>query len=120
MPLPFLKQNLIDEKKLIFSFVRNPFGRAASLYYEVLNGSIKNIKRDLKLREKFTFEEFLNNIDQYKHFFCMPMINFIGKENLKKVYFLGKIENFNASILKLNKKLSISIKENNINKTHFF
>ena len=119
IPIPFLKQNLIDEKKLIFSFVRNPFARAASLYYEVQNSLIKDIKKDLKLNEIFTFEEFLDSIDQNKHFFCMPMIDFIGKENLEKLNFFGKVENFNSSILILNKKLKISIKENNLNKNNF-
>ena len=106
--LPFdtiKKVNNYEEKK-IFTFVRNPFSRTVSLYFECLRDKQHHI---IGINPKTTFEFFLEKISKKNHWFTMPMINWIGKDNLNKLNYIGKIETIDSDLKNINKKFKIFI-----------
>ena len=115
--LPFDLIKLIKKyfNNQTFTFIRNPFSRAVSLYYECLRDS-KHHKK-LKIDQNTIFEDFLNRIKQNDYWFTMPMINWIGIENINKIDHIAKFENFDLELTKITKKFEIKIDYNihNIN-----
>ena len=115
--LPFglikLNKNYLNNK--IFTFVRNPFSRAVSLYFECLRSSKTHKK--LKIDKNTIFEDFLTRVKENDYWFTMPMINWIGIENINKIDHIAKFENFDLELKKITKKLDIKIDYNihNIN-----
>ena len=74
----------------IFTFVRNPFSRAVSLYFECLRDN-KHHKK-LNINNRTNFEEFLIKVKDSDYWFTMPMINWIGHKNLNKIDYIGKLK----------------------------
>ena len=115
LPLEVIKlSNLILDKPII-TFVRNPFSRAVSLYYECMRSEL--YINDLDMNSNSTFEDFLDSIEKKDYWFTMPMIDWIGENNLNDIGFIGKVENIEDDIKKINNKyqLKINIKYHNYN-----
>ena len=108
LPLQILKKFEEYKDKPVVTFVRNPFSRIVSNYFECLRDT--NHTKILGLNSKTTFEDFLDIVKQKDYWFTMPMIDWIGKQNLKEIDFIGKIENFEEDVYLMNKKLNINIK----------
>lgn len=113
LPYQMIIEKKLDYNKFVFTFVRNPFSRLISLYFECLGNNF-HIK-DLNTNNNINFEQFVNIITEKPYWFTIPMIDYIGVKNVKKIDFLGKFENFESDIFKLKKKLKISIKHHNFN-----
>ena len=113
IPYQLILEKKLDYKKFLFTFVRNPFSRLVSLYFECLGNNF-HIK-DLNTNNDINFEQFVDIITEKHYWFTIPMIDYIGSKNIKKIDFLGRFENFEDDILKLKKKLKISIKHHNFN-----
>ena len=108
LPLEVIKlSNLIKDKPII-TFVRNPFSRAVSLYYECMRSEL--YINDLGMNSNSTFEDFLYSIEKKDYWFTMPMIDWIGENNLNNIGFIGKIENIEDDIKKINNKYQLKIK----------
>ena len=107
LPLDIIKFSNFSQKKPIVAFVRNPYSRAVSLYFECLR-SEKYLK-ELNMTQKTSYDEFLEILIRKKYWFTMPMIDWIGEENLNKVDFIGKFESLNEDIKKLKQKLNINL-----------
>ena len=109
LPLEVIKlSNLIKDKPII-TFVRNPFSRAVSLYYECMRSEL--YINDLGMNSNSTFEDFLYSIEKKDYWFTMPMIDWIGENNLNNIgYLLAKIENIEDDIKKINNKYQLKIK----------
>ena len=62
-----------------------------------------------------SFDEFVEDLDKNQSWFSLPMLDYIGIKNIIDMNFIGKFENFENDILKLKKKIKISIKHHNFN-----
>lgn len=113
LPFQLIKKNDLERNKFIFTFIRNPFSRMVSLYYECMNNPLI----DLNAGKGISFEYFVNLVTEKSYWFTIPMIDYIGKNNIDKIDFIGRFENFENDILKLRfkKKINISIKHHNFN-----
>ncbi len=108
LPLELIRLSKFHVSKPIITFVRNPFSRAVSLYYECIRSEF--YRKELKLNEKSTFYDFLTSINNEQYWFTLPMIDWIGENNLKKIDYLGKFETIDKDVYLINKKLKIDIK----------
>ena len=106
IPFDTIKKINNYEEKKIFTFVRNPYSRTVSLYFECLRDKQHHI---IGINPKTTFEFFLEKISKKNHWFTMPMINWIGKDNLNKLNYIGKIETIDNDLKNINKKFNIFI-----------
>lgn len=115
LPFDLIKLNKKYLNNKIFTFIRNPFSRAVSLYFECLRD--RKHHKKLKIDQNTIFEDFLNRIKENDYWFTMPMINWIGIKNINKIDHLAKFEDFDLELKKITKKFHIKINYNihNIN-----
>ncbi len=115
LPLEIIKLSNHFYNKPIITFVRNPFSRTVSLYYECLRS--EKYLRDLGMDKKSSYENFLEILLKKKYWFTMSMIDWIGEDNLKNVDFIGKFETLNDDIKVLKNKfnLRLNLKFHNYN-----
>ncbi len=92
-----------------FSFVRNPFSRAASLYCEIMKYR-KDLRDFLIVHKDSSFKKFLNLIKKNHHTHWMPMVNFFSINNLD---FLGRFEDYKNDLDKLSKKINVEFLNKN-------
>tara|TARA_Y100000816_G_scaffold15591_1_gene10262 strand:+ start:1027 stop:1770 length:744 start_codon:yes stop_codon:yes gene_type:complete len=110
MPYQAIKEIKHKNPNIIFTFVRNPYSRAVSLYFECIRNT--KLRNELQITKNISFNEFLNNIKNKQHWFTLSMVQYIGKENIKKISFIGKIEKFKSDTKKLEVKYNIIIDNN--------
>tara|TARA_X000000950_G_scaffold202615_1_gene243862 strand:+ start:629 stop:1366 length:738 start_codon:yes stop_codon:yes gene_type:complete len=113
LPYPLIKKKNYDINKYKFTFIRNPFSRVVSLYFECMANNFH--LEGLKTNKKIGFEEFVEIITKKPYWFTLPMIDYIGIKNINDIDFIGRFENFENDLLKLKKKIKISIKHHNFN-----
>ena len=113
MDLIILNKNYLNTP--IFTFIRNPFSRAVSLYFECLRD--RKHHKKLNMNNKTVFEEFLNKVKDNDYWFTMPMMDWIGNENINKIDHIAKMEDFDSELKTIVKKFNIKIEFNihNIN-----
>lgn len=111
--LPFQLIQKTINNKLTFTFIRNPFSRMVSLFYECISNDLH--LNNIGIDKNCSFEDFVNRITEKSYWFTIPMIDYIGKKNLNKIDFIGRFEDFENDILKLKKNIKISIKHHNYN-----
>ena len=99
--------------KYTFTFIRNPFSRIVSLYYECISAEMH--QNNLGITKNTSFEDFLNLLIKNQYWFTIPMIDYIGEKNLNYIDDIFRFEDFDNGIYKLRKKLTISIKHHNHN-----
>ena len=92
LPFDLIKMNKNYLNKPVFTFVRNPYSRAVSLYFECLRDS-KHHKK-LNISSKTNFGDFLYKVKDNDYWFTMPMMNWIGNDNFGKVSDLNVLGNF--------------------------
>ncbi|MDC0428645.1 sulfotransferase family protein, partial [Candidatus Pelagibacter sp.] len=109
LPYQLIKKNNLEKNKFSFTFIRNPFSRMVSLYYECVNNPLI----ELDVNKDNSFEYFVNLVTKKSYWFTIPMIDYIGIDNIAKIDFIGRFENFENDILQLKKKIKISIKHHN-------
>jgi hypothetical protein len=107
LPYQLIKKKGLNNNKFIFTFVRNPFSRLISLFFEITRDH-KNHKR-FNNGNKISFENFVKKITKKSYWFSIPMIDYLGKKNLNDINFIGKFENFENDIFALKKKFKIKI-----------
>jgi hypothetical protein len=99
-----------------FTFIRNPFSRAVSLYLEIMKYR-KDLRDFLLIFRDSSFKNFLKLIRVQNHTHWMPMWKFF---ETKQVDFIGKFENYNFDLDTLGKKKEINfINENFSGNTNF-
>ena len=108
LPLELIKLSKFHISKPVITFIRNPFSRAVSLYYECIRSEF--YRRELKLNEKSAFYDFLTSINNEQYWFTLPMIDWIGGNNLNNIDYIGKFETIDEDINQINKKIKIDIK----------
>lgn len=112
-----LPYQLIARKKYFpkykFTFIRNPYSRAVSLYYECISAELH--QNNLGISKNVSFEDFLSLLIKNQYWFTIPMIDYIGEKNLNYIDDIFKFEDFDDGIYKLKKKIKISIKHHNYN-----
>ena len=113
LPLELIKLSKFHISKPVITFIRNPFSRAVSLYYECIRSEF--YRTELKLSEKSVFYDFLTSINNRQYWFTLPMIDWIGENNLKNIDYMGKFETIDEDIQQINKKIKIDIKLKNNN-----
>ena len=111
LPFQLIKKTNLHKNKFIFTSVRNPFSRMVSLYYECRNSKVHR-NRFKKINN---FPDFVESVIKNPYWFPIPMVDYIGINNLKKLNFICKYENFNEDIIRLNKYINMSIKHHNHN-----
>ena len=111
IPFETIKLTNRHKNKPIITFVRNPFSRAVSMYFECIRDTQHH---SIAINQKTNFGEFLDKILLNDYWFTIPMIEFIGEENLKLINYIGKQENMINDLNNINKKFKIKIK----NKLH--
>ena len=87
MPFETIKLSKFSKNKPIITFVRNPFSRAVSMYFECIRDTQHH---SIGINEKTNFSEFLDKILLNDYWFTIPMIELIGEENLGLVNYIGK------------------------------
>ena len=88
-----------------FSFVRNPFSRAISLFCEIM--SDRNILNEYMLINKdISFNFFLKLILKNPHTHWMPASKFFNNKNLN---FIGRFENYQKDLKKVFKKNKLKL-----------
>ena len=115
LPFDLIKLNKNYLNNQIFTFIRNPFSRAVSLYFECLRD--KKHHKKLKIDQNTIFEVFLNRVKENDYWFTMPIINWIGIENINKIDHIARFEDFDTELKIITKKFNIKINNNihNIN-----
>jgi hypothetical protein len=99
-----------------FTFIRNPFSRAVSLYLEIMKYR-KDLRDFLAIYKDSSFKNFLKLISVQSHTHWMPMWKFF---ETKQVDYIGRFENYNADLEILGKKKKINfIDENFSGDTNF-
>jgi hypothetical protein len=96
-----IKKIYLEESKSFFkfSFIRNPYSRIASTYAGVMTFR-KDLRNFLVMHKDTSFKNFLYLIKKNKHTHWLPMNNFFSNNDLN---FLGRFENFNNDLEKLEK-----------------
>ncbi len=110
LPFDLIKMNKNYLNKPVFTFVRNPYSRAVSLYFECLRDS-KHHKK-LNINSKTNFVDFLFKVKDNDYWFTMPMINWIGNDNFGKIDHIARFENFENELKTIVKKFNIKIEYN--------
>lgn len=87
-----------------FTFIRNPFSRAVSLYLEIMKYR-KDLRDFLVIYKDSSFKKFLKHISVMSHTHWMPMYKFFES---KQIDYIGRFENYNADLKILGKKLKIN------------
>ncbi len=113
LPYQLIKKKKFELNKYKFTFVRNPFSRLVSLYFECIANKLH--LEGINTNKNISFEDFVQIITNKSYWFTIPMIDFIGEENINEINFIGKFENFENDIFKLKKKINITIKHHNFN-----
>ncbi len=113
LPYQLIKKKKFELNKYRFTFVRNPFSRLVSLYFECIANKLH--LEGINTNKNISFEDFVQIITNKSYWFTIPMIDFIGEENINEINFIGKFENFENDIFKLKKKINIKIKHHNFN-----
>tara|TARA_B100000963_G_scaffold348125_1_gene355254 strand:+ start:1859 stop:2599 length:741 start_codon:yes stop_codon:yes gene_type:complete len=108
LPLELIQLSKYCIAKPIITFVRNPFSRAVSLYYECIRSSF--YRNELKLYVNSSFDDFLSIIKDNEYWFTLPMIDWIGEKNINNLDYIGKFETIDEDISKINKEFKIKIK----------
>lgn len=108
LPLELIQLSKYYASKPIITFIRNPFSRAVSLYYECIRSSF--YRNELKLTENSDFYDFLSIIKDNEYWFTLPMIDWIGEKNIENLSYIGKFETIDSDIDQINKELKINIK----------
>jgi hypothetical protein len=114
LPIEALKLSNKYNDKPIIAFVRNPFSRAVSLFHQCLD--TKDYREFLNINEKTSFYEFLDKIEKKNFWFTMPMIDWIGVNNLQNIDYIGNFENFINDCAFLKKKFNLDFKIKHHNK----
>ena len=57
---------------------------------------------------KSVFYDFLTSINNEQYWFTLPMVDWIGENNLKNIDYIGKFETIDEDIHQINKKLTLS------------
>lgn len=99
-----------------FSFVRNPYSRAASLYCEVMKYR-KDLRDFLVIHKENSFKNFLYLIKKNQHTHWMPMVNFFNKKDLD---FVGKFENLKDDLVSIGNKINLNFINKNFSGKHKF
>ena len=113
IPYQLIKKKELEKNKYKFTFIRNPFSRVVSLYFECIANKFH--LEGIKTNKKINFEEFVEIIINKPYWFTIPMIDYIGIKNITDMNFIGRFENFENDIFKLKKRFKISIKHHNYN-----
>jgi hypothetical protein len=111
LPYQLIKNKELNLNKFIFTFLRNPFSRAVSLYFEITNGPTHCFNN----KKRISFDDFIKVLIEKDYWFSIPMIDYIGEKNLSDLNFIGRFENFENDIYKLKNKIKIKIKHHNYN-----
>lgn len=116
MPLQSIKMAKYNNDLPIICFTRNPFSRIVSMYFECLRDNQHHV---MGISKDTTFEDFLEILKVKDHWFTIPMIEWIGYENIDKVSFIGKMENLQQELNLIKRKFKIKInnKFHNYNNT---
>ncbi len=112
LPYQLIKREKYSSK-YTFTFIRNPYSRIVSLYYECISSELH--QNNLGINNYISFEDFLNLLIKNQYWFTIPMIDYIGEKNINYIDDIFKFEDFDNEIYKLKKKLIISIKHHNYN-----
>lgn len=113
LPYQLIKKNKLEKNKYVFTFIRNPFSRVVSMYFECMANKFHI--DGLNTSKNISFEDFIEIIIEKPYWFALPMVDYIGINNIDDIDFIGRFENFENDILKLKKKVKISIKHHNFN-----
>tara|TARA_Y100000389_G_C17414290_1_gene492767 strand:- start:757 stop:1491 length:735 start_codon:yes stop_codon:yes gene_type:complete len=113
LPYQLIKKNKLEKNKYVFTFIRNPFSRVVSMYFECMANKFHI--DGLNTKKNISFEDFVEIINKKPYWFALPMVDYIGIKNIDDIDFIGRFENFENDILKLKKKVKISIKHHNFN-----
>ena len=111
MPFETIKLSKFSKDKPVITFVRNPFSRAVSMYFECIRDPQHFT---IGITKQTTFSQFLDQILLKDHWFTIPMIEYIGEENLTLIDYIGKQEDMINSLNRIKKKFNIKVK----NKLH--
>mgnify|MGYP003631185790 CR=1 FL=1 len=111
-PKDLIETHLISEniwnEYYKFTFVRNPWGRAYSDYLWIMKDS--NVKGNFKdfINRSGNFQNVLNNKNSknYRGDHLVPQSEYFN-DPIYKIDFVGRFENLNGDIEKINKKLNI-------------
>lgn len=130
---PKIIVNLELSRFKLFTMVRNPYSRVVSAFFYLANNKL-SFKEDRKIRDKLNlkhldFKEFVKksllSVD-YMHFNGI-IDNYIQTEDLKKIDYIGKVENMAddfGNICKLieqpNTKLLHVNKSKHLDYTHYY
>ena len=110
MPFETIRLSPLYKNKPVITFVRNPFSRVVSMYFECIRDKQHHI---IGITKKTNFTEFLDHVLLKDHWFTIPMIEYIGEENLGLINYIGKQENMINGLKHIDKKFNIKI-ENKI------
>ena len=113
LPYQLIKEKKLSNNKYKFTFIRNPFSRMVSLYYECMGNKFH--LEGLGVEKNISFKNFVYLVTEKSYWFTIPMIDYIGNQNIDDIDFIGKFENLENDILKLKKKIRIKIKHHNYN-----
>ena len=111
MPFETIKLSKFSKDKPVITFVRNPFSRAVSMYFECIRDPQHYT---IGITKQTNFGQFLDQILLKDHWFTIPMIEYIGEENLTLIDYIGKQEDMINSLNRIKKKFNIKVK----NKLH--
>lgn len=93
-----------------FCFVRNPYDRLVSLYYD-LRSSPGHLKWSYPITKYKNFNEFVQNLEKspcFNFIHLRPQFEYISINNEVKMDFVGKFENLKDHFKSVEKKLNIN------------
>ena len=91
LPYQLIKREEYSSK-YTFTFIRNPYSRIVSLYYECISAELH--RNNLSITKYISFEDFLNLLIKNQYWFTIPMIDYIGEKNINYIDDIFKFENF--------------------------